>query len=90
MQSSKTIKLEVGKRVLYCVDGSREILEGVIAKISPSGEVIKIGDRWYCKDGGVDTRGPIAVKILDELGAEPKRQVVIEEPPDNDLTRARR
>lgn len=72
------IKLEIGKRILYYIAGKPDILEGVIAEISPSGKLFKIGEKWYCSESSLDHSGPRVCEILDELPGKAQEQVVKE------------
>ncbi len=77
MEKTK-IELSEGQRVLYHIDGTKDILERTIAEISPSGKLFRIGEKWYCSESSLDHSGPRACEILDELPGKPRKQVVKE------------
>ncbi len=71
------IELKEGAKILYCVDGKREILEGTISRISPSGQFLNVDGTWYCQKPSLDHRGPLGVEILDELPGETSTQEIL-------------
>ncbi len=78
------VELEEGKRVLYYVEGdTREIREGTISKISPSGKYFKIDRTWYCEPSTLGPRGPASAEILDELPGESSTQAMLKKGQDD-------
>lgn len=80
------IKLRIGQKILFHEVGNKEIREGTVDEISPSGKVLKVKGKWYSEETSLTLDGPREIRVLDELGAERKGPVTIEQEEDVGLT----